>query len=145
MKLGRDQYLKILNHKSASDRNCNCGLKLGSSCWFKAMIQQQIAKHVKVNLNLENVFDDVLGKEVYARINRGASRCYQDVISGDKKNLTLWPPVFQYNSRIGVHDTIVPETLVEIAQQLKSKRINSSEVKKIERFLEDIQPQIAEF
>ena len=98
----------------------------------------------RTDFELKNVFDDTLGKEVFRKTKQGLSINYQDVISGRKNILTISPPIFEYNSRIGVHDTIVPEKLKEISTQIVTAGGNKNESNKINKFLADIEPQIAE-
>ena len=136
-----------LNHDKESDKNCNiktCGLELGSSNKFKMMIKEILCNGNRTNQNLENIFDDELGKKVFDRMKKGAKLNYEDQLTGKRNGLTISPQLFQYNSQIGVHDTVVPEKLVGILDVFGKTGTNKTEVKKINKFLEQLQPQIAE-
>ena len=108
---------------------------MGSSNWFKTKVRKISLSSASSQPDLEKVFDDELGKEIFSKMKEGAAKNYEDLISRERSNILILPPVFQYNKRIGMHDTVVPEKLQKICDQLRSKGNNSNQVKKIQNFL----------
>ena len=138
----------MLNHEKESDSHCDiksCGLELGSSNKFKIMVKDRKLNRDRITQNFEDIFNDELGNKVFDRIKKGAKLNYDDELSGTKNRLTISPQFFQYNSQISVDDTVVPEKLEEILKDLVKSGENESDIKKISKFLEQLQPQIAEF
>ena len=96
-------------------------------------------------LNIEEVFDGNIGKDVFSKIRQGTLRTnFQKTYDNKKCCLKISPPLFEYNSKIGIHDTVVPEKLKEIVELLKLTETGKKEMNKIKKFLADIEPQIAE-
>ena len=46
--------------------------------------------------------------------------------------LTISPPIFEYNSKIGIHDTVVPEKLKEIVNYLQTNGTEKKELIRME-------------
>ena len=131
----------------ASDENCDpdlCGLKLGSSNWFKTKVKKILSAEPPLEHNLEKIFDSEFGKTTFSKMKEGSMKNYNDLTRGENKSMLILPPVFQYNKRIRIHDTVVPQRLQEICNQLRMEGNDNNQVKRIQNFLADIQPQIAE-
>ena len=120
-------------------------MKLGSSNRFKLVLRKFHTNKSNKNLDLENIFSGNVGQTVFSKIRQGSrTPNFEKTYHSKNNSLKICPPIFEYNSKIGIHDTIVPEKLREISDLLKSSKTNTNDINKIRKFLADIEPQIAE-
>ena len=81
----------------ASDKNCDCGLELGSSEDFKTKMKA-LHKDIprKQRDNLFDIFTDAEGKAILDNMKAGIKKHYPDVDNGSKKDMCMFPSEFQY-------------------------------------------------
>ena len=68
----------------------------------------------KIVADLQNIFQDDFAREVFNRSQLGMQRNYSGITDGTRKSLTIIPPVYGFNSRIGTHDVMNQELLQEV-------------------------------
>ena len=144
----------------SSVNKCSCEHELGYSKSFKASLLAQKSSKRQCNPSqiartLETIFKDPFSKEIFKKSKEGMERNYKDTAEGTKKNLTIIPPVYQYNSKIATHEVMDSTALEAIFDTLMSNvrpegssitppTYNPGDAKQIEKLLLDLKPQTAE-
>ena len=76
-------------------------------------------------------------------MSKGEKRNYGAILDGKSDQLTTIPSIYEFNETVGVHDTMDPGTLKNIANIIKDQ--NPKEHAKINKFLSQINWQISEY
>ena len=104
---------------------------------------------------LETIFKDAFSKEIFKQAQAGMNRNYKETTDGTKRNLTIIPPVYQYNSKIATHEVMDSKALEDIVNDLannvtsggssiSSPTYKPGDVEKIKKLLQDLKPQTSE-
>ena len=135
--------LSMVRHDNASDSLCKCRLRLGSSDTYKRLVKIHKASGARTKNSLENVFITAKQKQLLKKVESEEKRNYERIVNGEEKELVVSPPMFQFNSKIGLHETIEQHTIQDIFHKIKNQDPNEAE--EINKFLKDIKWQIAEW
>ena len=135
-----------INHNMTSDGRCDatiCGLKLGSSQSYKNIVSRHRSQKLHKKNGVDKIFTGDKENEVFREINQGEQRNYGDSLKRKKINLSVLPTLYEFNKNLGVHDTMNPDVLEQIAEELKKEQPKESD--KINKFLGHIKWQVAEW
>ena len=58
-----------------------------------------------------NIFDNPEEQKIFRTALEGMNRNYPEILNGKEKNMFYCPSAFNFDSRIGVNETSVPEAL----------------------------------
>ena len=135
-----------INHSMTSEVRCDsnhCGLQLGSSQSYKDIVSRLRAQKLHTNNGVEKIFTGAKEKQLFTELAHGENKNYGDAIEGKKTNLSVLPTLYEFNRNLGVHDTMNPDVLETIANELKQE--HSKESNKINKFLDHMKWQVAEW
>ena len=153
------QYLCLLDF--ASDKQCKCNRKLGSSETFKQHLSQhttpsnQAVSNYNVMDNLKNIFIDIdpsTGKNKFETefnlvetMQKRLQSEYQDLFNGNINEFVSMPETFQYEKDISISIQGLEERIaVERAQGQEAYGFNDSEITKMENELKNMKGDVAE-
>ena len=132
--------------ESASDENCDCRLRLGCSKHFEDELREKPKCEDSQTDVLKNIFSGADEQKIFNKCAQGMRTNYGEVLDGTKKNLNVFPPAFDYDSRIEtsvVFDELAArKTRLEEAPQLSEKE--EKELTSIQKFVTEFKPQAAE-
>ena len=145
---------------TTSDQNCDksCGLRLGADHNFVSKINEQQDKLDKRGRKINhlgltgqeydrflpvlkdvilNIFTDPNEEKIFLKALRGMHDKFPDTLNGSKKTMSMFPEMFDYDSRIKIHNPVI----VELLDEMKGTQNDFNEIQK---FIKLIKPQAAE-